>query len=293
MEPTPSRGQCDSEMGSRKLRIMTYLAPGLPLDFFDLFRDYLEKETGINSYIIYESRWSGPPLDRKDPFTADEADIVFMCSTAFLRLLHQKNEYMELCLAAPLYIHPSAQNRPVYFSDIIIHKENQIKFKDFLALKGCRWAYNDDISLSGNLMVLAELKKQGYNANFFGHVVKSGSHHKSLRMILDHTVDAAAIDSNTWAVYQRQFPERASNLVKLTSFGPMPVYPMVFNSRLQAKLKEKITHLLLSVDKSPDWGPQLQSFGISGYTRIDSSLYDLETLIQDLVKGLTINPAYY
>lgn len=62
-------------MGSRKLRIMTYLAPGLPLDFFDLFRDYLEKETGINSYIIYESRWSGPPLDRKDPFTADEADI--------------------------------------------------------------------------------------------------------------------------------------------------------------------------------------------------------------------------
>lgn len=52
-------------------------------------------------------------------------------------------------------------------------------------------------------------------------------------MILDHTVDAAAIDSNTWAAYQRQFPERASSLVKLTSFGPMPVYPMVFNSRLQ------------------------------------------------------------
>lgn len=51
----------------------------------------------------------------------------------------------------------------------------RIKFKDFLALKGCRWAYNDDISLSGNLMVLAELKKQGYNANFFGHVVKSGN----------------------------------------------------------------------------------------------------------------------
>ena len=49
------------------------------------------------------------------------------------------------------------------------------KVKDFLDLSGCKWAYNDDLSLSGNLAVLAELKRRGFNASFFGNIVCSGT----------------------------------------------------------------------------------------------------------------------
>ena len=49
------------------------------------------------------------------------------------------------------------------------------RFKDFTSLKGCHWVYNDNLSLSGNLLVLAELRKRGYNACFFGSCNRSGS----------------------------------------------------------------------------------------------------------------------
>ena len=37
--------------------------------------NYLEEVAGREAYLIYESRWSGPPADRTDPFTANEIDI--------------------------------------------------------------------------------------------------------------------------------------------------------------------------------------------------------------------------
>lgn len=48
-------------------------------------------------------------------------------------------------------------------------------YKEFIDLKGHRWAYNDEISLSGNLATLAELRKKGFNASFFGHIIHSGT----------------------------------------------------------------------------------------------------------------------
>ena len=75
MPESNSSTKPETETSPRKLRIITYLSPGIPLVLFDLLRDYLEAETGLEAYLIYESRWSGPPPDRKDPFTTDEVDI--------------------------------------------------------------------------------------------------------------------------------------------------------------------------------------------------------------------------
>ena len=75
MPESNSSTKPETETSPRKLRIITYLSPGIPLALFDLLRDYLEAETGLEAYLIYESRWSGPPPDRKDPFTTDEVDI--------------------------------------------------------------------------------------------------------------------------------------------------------------------------------------------------------------------------
>ena len=48
------------------------------------------------------------------------------------------------------------------------------KYKEFIDLHGCKWAYNDEVSLSGNLSILLHLKRLGLNANFFGHIMHSG-----------------------------------------------------------------------------------------------------------------------
>ncbi|ESO97728.1 hypothetical protein LOTGIDRAFT_208867 [Lottia gigantea] len=276
---------------AEKLRLITYLSPGIPIELFETLMHYLEQVTGREAYIIHESRWSCPPSERVDLFTTDEVDIGFMCGSGYIRL--RDNPNVELCKAAPLHIHKNSQNRPVYFSDVIIDSSNKLKYKEFQDLKGHKWAYNDNLSVSGNLIVLKNLKQMGVNSTFFGNILCSGSHLKSIEMVLDGTVDAAAIDSNTLSAYLKSHPHLKDRITIITSFGPMPVYPVVFNSRLPGELKDQITKGLLEINKKPEWKEKLLELGVNGYIPIDSSLYNLETELVDLVKGLSIVAAYY
>jgi len=43
--------------------------------------------------------------------------------------------------------------------------------KEFLDLRGCRWAYSDENSLSASTVILKTLKKLGENASFFGNTL--------------------------------------------------------------------------------------------------------------------------
>ena len=59
---------------SEKLRIMTYLVPGLPLGLFQTYQYYLEEALGIKATLTVESRWNCPPPDR-NPIKDNEADL--------------------------------------------------------------------------------------------------------------------------------------------------------------------------------------------------------------------------
>ena len=58
-----------------QLRLITYLSPGLPVEFFEMISHYLEEKMKCPVYLIYESRWTGPPEGRADPFTLDHVDL--------------------------------------------------------------------------------------------------------------------------------------------------------------------------------------------------------------------------
>ena len=55
-------------------------------------------------------------------------------------------------------------------------------------------------------------------------------------MVLDARVDAAAIDSNALHQYLEEHHELKSELHVLHSIGPLPIPPLVVNSRLPSKL---------------------------------------------------------
>lgn len=59
---------------------------------------------------------------------------------------------------------------------------------------------------------------------FLFHIHFTGSHLKSIKMILDNKADVAAIDSNVLKFYLQQNPQDEENLTTVTSLGPMPIY---------------------------------------------------------------------
>jgi len=50
-------------------------------------------------------------------------DAGFMCSPGYIAMV-DVNPYIELLPVAPLHEHPKAGSRPVYFTEIIILKDN-------------------------------------------------------------------------------------------------------------------------------------------------------------------------
>ncbi|KAL3858264.1 hypothetical protein ACJMK2_012860 [Sinanodonta woodiana] len=277
----------------KQLRLITYMSPGIQVELYETIRDYLEQVTGLETSLRYESRFDGPPLDRINPFTENEVDIGFMTSSAFTSQLKNGNQHMELCKAAAYHLHKKNTARPIYFGDVIIRKDDETKYKEFYDLRGHKWAYNKDSSLSGNLIVLEHLKKMGFNSSFFGNILLSGSHLNSIKMVLDHAVDAASIDSNVLASFFNQHPDQQKKLVVLTSLGPCPSYPVVFNTSLPDDLKETITAALLEMGTTPDWAQRLHPFKVGGFLPTDMSLYDMQTVITESIKGLSIATAYY
>lgn len=278
----------------RKLRLLTYLCPGLPIGLFQTYQYYLEEVLGCESYLMIENRYSAPSKEKVDPFTANDVDIAFMCSTGYVRLLDERNTFMELLPAAPVYNDPKNANaRPVYFSDVIIRSEKASKYKEFADLRGHRWAANDVESLSGNIIMFAELKALGVNASFFGHIVHSGSHHESINMVLNNVVDSAAIDSNTLRFWSDDHPQQATELHVLCSWGPNPVQPIVINSRLPGEIKDKIVDALLKVNEHPEFSKRFEKYGITGFLPVDSAFYDRTREIMDLAKAEELYPAYY
>ncbi|CAL1541457.1 unnamed protein product [Lymnaea stagnalis] len=283
-----------TEPGKPHLRLLTYLCPDLPLSFFSLVRDVLEEATHIETEIIVEDRFTGPQVDRANPFTDNRADIVAVHSTDFLRLVAENQADMELCPAAPVFKHSLNKDKAVYFSEIIIHASNKEKYKTIADLKGCSWAYNNPLSLSGNVVILDYLKKKlKTNATFFGNIVESGSHLASINMVKEHRVIASGVDSIVLAEYLRDHPEDTKNVTRIASLGPLPVFPLLFNSKLSDKVKHEIVNALLTMETKPLWASRLQDVGVVKFISVTLDLFNMEKAFTDSVSGMSINEAYY
>ncbi|WAR01314.1 hypothetical protein MAR_007872 [Mya arenaria] len=252
------------------LRAITYLSPSLPVELFETILEYLEEVTGRDGYLTYESRWSGPPKDRVDPFTSNLADIGFMSSTDFLRMAKDGNKSVVLCGAGAVFNHKKNTGRPVYYSDVIINARNKSKYKELHDLRGHILGFTDKSSLSSCVSVLDYLKKQGADASFFSDTYLSGSHIGLIKSVLDGRVDVAAVDSNALHGFLTQHPNHVDDVHVINSFGPLPTYPI-----------------------NTTWSRRLAQYNVTGFVQTDSSLYDLET---DLVTGigkLTMSSTYY
>ncbi|KAG8232788.1 hypothetical protein J437_LFUL012681 [Ladona fulva] len=277
-----------------KLRIITYLCPGHPVELYETLMSYLEEQIGCEALLIYESRSVKELRDREDPFTANLADLAFMTCEGFVSLEASRNEFMELLPVTPVFLHPkNPDGLKGYYADIIMHADRRKNVKTFLDLRGCSWAYSKQDSLSGSTIVLKKLKELGENASFFGNTLKSGSHLASVQMVLSKQADAACVDANTLAYNKKYLQDKGKDIEVLESLGPLPPYPIVANKRLPEPAKQRITEALLKLSGNKYWMESLKEFGVQGFTSNHKDSYLLQRDIEEGAKGLSLGIIYY
>lgn len=246
----------------RPLRFATFLAPNI-FPVYQAIADYVGEQLGVAVELAVGTSF--------DDFAADRIDVGFICGLPYVQLMRQNPPPVDL-IAAPTVQGRRYQGRPIYFSDVVVPKDSDVqRFGD---LRGCTWAYNDPDSHSGYNVVRHRLVEIGRPHDFFGRVVQSGFHQRSLRMVIAGEADATAIDSQVLAVELRDHPELAAQIRLVDSIGPSTIQPVVASHRLSPELQADIRSALLAIGDDPIARQRLDLGLFQRFATISDSDYD-------------------
>jgi len=215
------------------LRVGSFLAPDMT-PVYQAIADALGERLGLSTELVIEEDY--------ESCRNDVNDICFVCSLPYVTFEREGISPAEP-VAAPVLAGDRYGGRPVYFSDVIVHKDNPAR--SFLDLRGQSWSFNEPLSQSGYGITRYHLVSIGETAGFFSEVIKAGFHEESIRMVADGRVDASAIDSQVLAIEMRDHPEVTENLKVIEALGPSTIQPMAVSKRFDEDFREAVRQVLV------------------------------------------------
>ncbi len=147
-------------------------------------------------------------------------------------------------------------------------------YASFDDLQGCRWAYNQPESHSGWNLVCYSLLKRGKTPAYFGQLIQSGSHQRSLELVLADQADAAAIDSHVLDVFLAHDKATAASLRTVDSLGPSSIPPIVIATTIDPALKCLVQDVLLAMHEDAQAARALHDGAIGRFERVCDEGYD-------------------
>lgn len=212
-----------------------------------------------------------PWQERERRFDGGTIQILWICGLPYIQKAADPAARTVL-IAAPVMAGARYADKPVYFSDIVVHSRSP--YRRFADLRGATWSYNEPNSHSGCTTIRYYLAKRGEGSDFFGRVVQSGSHENSLRMILDGRIDGSAIDSTVLELEIARRPTLAAELRVLDSIGPSPIPPWLADSRLPRTLQDGLRQVFCTMHHDVQGRQILRSARLARFVPVSDSDYD-------------------
>jgi phosphonate transport system substrate-binding protein len=256
------------------LRCATYLSPV-----------HYETHAAIARYICGRLGYSATLTTGQstEDFAQNKLDLGFLCGLLYTQL-KQKHALKVILLAAPVPIGTRYHGKPIYFSDVVVRRES--RYTSFADLRDCQWAYNECASHSGWNLVRYHLHGQGETLNYFGRLLASGSHLRSLDMVLQNEVDAAAIDSQILDLLLQKDARLAAQLRVIGSFGPSPAPPLIASTHLDGAARLYLREILSTMHQDSSMAEILRRGGIERFVPVNDGHYAVIRNMFDFVQTL-------
>jgi phosphonate transport system substrate-binding protein len=150
-----------------------------------------------------------------DQLAAGEVDAAFLCGLPYARLRAAGVPVEPI--AAPVPSGDRYAGRPVYFTDVVVRRDDEAATLDELGDR--TFAFNERASWSG------------YGAPLAGGIetagaIFTGSHAASIAAVRSGAADAAAIDSHLLELLRDDDPALAVELRTIAALGPWPIQPL-------------------------------------------------------------------
>jgi phosphonate transport system substrate-binding protein len=228
---------------------------------------YAERRLGLPTEFVDQIPWQ----QREERFDRGEIQVCWICGAPYVQKADQPDLPIEL-LAAPVMRGDRYQNRPIYFSDVVVRRDSP--FQQFTDLRGCRWAYNEPRSHSGYFLTRYHLAMLEETRGFFGSVVESGAHQTSLQQVLSGKVDASAIDSTVLEHALREDPSLHRQIRVIDTLGPSPAPPWLVSTTVSAALRARLRSLLVQMADDLEGAAILERGGLARFVLVGDRDYD-------------------
>jgi len=202
----------------------------------------------------------------------DSNDVCFVCSLPYV-MFERDGISPASPVAAPVLSGDRYAGRPIYYSDVIVHRESDIH--TFADLRGRSWAYNEPLSHSGYGITRYHLVTLGETGGFFDEVIEAGFHEKAIRLVRDRAVDASAIDSQVLAIELRDHPDLAKSLRVIDALGPSTIQPVAVSKRFPPDFHDRVQKILTSLHRDPDFKKKVLGHGmVERFVAVGPETYD-------------------
>jgi phosphonate transport system substrate-binding protein len=199
---------------------------------------HLERQLAIRVQIVEDVPWQA----RERMLYRGEAHVGVVCGLQYVHATDRGGDPGVELVAAPIMRGTRYQNRPIYFSDVVVR--NDCQAGSLVDLRGATWAVNEPTSQSGFNITRYALAARGETSAFFGRVVESGAHERSIELLLNGAVDATAIDST---VLEALRPD----VRVIETLGPSPIPPLVASRLVPRELRDALANALLGLSIGP------------------------------------------
>lgn len=244
------------------LRIATFLS-SLLYETYEYIAHYLGERLDCPTHLHV-----GQSLDE---FTNGQTDMAFLCGLLYVHMARRPHCPIEV-IAAPVVQGQRYQGRPIYFSDVVVHRDS--RYTTFDDLQGCIWAYNERASHSGYNIVQYSLLQQGRSPAYFRDMLETGGHIASLQAVLEHKADATAIDSHVLDVLLTRNPNIAAQVRIISMLGPTAIPPLVITKSIDERKKQRMQEVLYNMHQDTEAARMLQRGLIARLAPIRDEEYD-------------------
>jgi len=163
--------------------------------------------------------------------------------------------------------------RAIYYADVLVHAGS--RFRTFEDLRGATWAYNEPESHSGYGLTRYQLAVGGFGSGYFGRLVASGSHQRSLELLMLRAIDATAIDSTVLERALVASSELAPRIRTIATWGPSPAPPWVVHQSVSNDIREALRREFLTFGRDAADRRLLDAAEMLGFADVTDREYDV------------------
>ena len=220
--------------------------------------EYVERVLGVPTFLLNGESF--------EDFASGDADAGLISPLAYAQLLSERIHPVEL-LAVPVFQDAEELNTPPGLVNIVVRKESALQSES--DLEHCTWAYHARTSTVEEPPCYAREPI----ALHCRSTVEATSPAQALRMVLDGTADATAIDARLFALVDHNSPHMCNRLRVLNTCCHTPGPLVVVASHVHPRLQRQIQESLISMHTHPLFAQQLHERNIQRFVAATDEYY--------------------